>query len=413
MKKIRIAFIKYCGLSSGGTEKFLQTIAANLNKSKYEVDFYYTESVPFIGSAHKHNGTDDVRKQYLIRNGVNLIEVSLDAVDLTRHTHPWVNTNLFDVFCEENYDIIQTGRGGYPEYPFTKIRKTPIVDSLHLSAGVDNQYNISRVMHITEWSRKIWEKKGGDALRSVVVSHPMEIMPVDAIPLRKELHIPENRIICGFHQRNSDAIFSHYPLEAYAKLETKDTHFILLGGSEKYRRQAREIGIQNISFLDYTADQQIIYNFLSTLDIYVHGRADGEVNSTAMAEAMYFGLPILSHISHINNGHIECIGNAGYVAETISDYTDYLAKLLNDAPYRKMIAMNSKKRFAVKYELHTQIAHIESIYNDVISNPFPHKIRRYIAQFRLRRFMVYIPTKIITMIWTSILRRLGIRKFLL
>ena len=47
MKKIKIAFIKYAGCASGGTEKFLQVIAANLNKNKFEVDYFYCDATPY------------------------------------------------------------------------------------------------------------------------------------------------------------------------------------------------------------------------------------------------------------------------------------------------------------------------------------------------------------------------------
>ncbi len=43
-KRIRVAFIKFCGMATGGTEKVLQTIAANLDKNKFLVDFYYCDS---------------------------------------------------------------------------------------------------------------------------------------------------------------------------------------------------------------------------------------------------------------------------------------------------------------------------------------------------------------------------------
>ena len=45
MSKIKIAFITMEGLNAGGTERFLQTIAANLPKDRYEVDYYYTPKV--------------------------------------------------------------------------------------------------------------------------------------------------------------------------------------------------------------------------------------------------------------------------------------------------------------------------------------------------------------------------------
>ena len=33
-KRIRVAFVKFCGMATGGTEKVLQTIASNLDKNK-------------------------------------------------------------------------------------------------------------------------------------------------------------------------------------------------------------------------------------------------------------------------------------------------------------------------------------------------------------------------------------------
>lgn len=404
-QKIKIAFIKYCGLSSGGTEKFLQTIAANLDKKRFEVDYYYTESVPLIGAEHRHAGTNTERKQYLENHGVNLIEIKLDAVDLTKRNYPWVNTDFFEKFDESKYDLIQTGRGGYPEFPFTKIRKTPIIDSLHLLAGVDNQYNIARVMHITAWSRKIWERKGGDPTRSVVVSHPMQIENAPDGDLRARLNL-EGKIILGFHQRNDEHIFSPIPLAAYKEVEDEHTHFLLLGGSHKHRDQAKDLAIKSITFLDTTHNPEEIYLFLKTLDIYAHGRADGEVNSTAMAEAMYFGCPILSHTSQVHNGHVECIGNAGFVAKDLEEYKKIMLEMVHNTKYRKLLSDNALRRFAEKYELRKQMKNIVAIYDDVLRNPFPHSLRRLLSTLKLRRIFIYLPAKVTELLIKNIHRNL-------
>ena len=36
----KIAFIKFGGLATGGTEVFLQTLAVNLSNSNFKVDFF-------------------------------------------------------------------------------------------------------------------------------------------------------------------------------------------------------------------------------------------------------------------------------------------------------------------------------------------------------------------------------------
>lgn len=378
--KINIAFIKIGGLSAGGTEKFLQTVAANLNKERFSVTYFFSDYVPNRGTKGGQDGVDQYRLDYMNKAGVKLVKFNVSAKDLTTPTHVWRNTDFWNKFNEANFDIIQTGRAGHKEYPFTKVEKTPIVDSIHLTAGVDNQYNVSRVMHICEWSAERWINSSGDKSRIVQVSHPMQVNSKAAVSLRRKFNILDDVKIFGFHQRNADSIFSPLPLTAYKKIEGSGSHFVIMGGSSLYKKQASELGIKNITFIEHSADQTQIYSFLKTLDVYAHGRKDGEVNSTAMAEAMYFGLPIVSHMTSINNGHVECVGDAGVVVgeNDVETYADELTKLMKDEKYYKMRSEAALKRFEDNYELEGQMKRIEAIYEDVIKNPFPHPARRFL-----------------------------------
>jgi glycosyltransferase involved in cell wall biosynthesis len=373
-KKIRIAFIKFGGLSAGGTEKFLQNIAVNLPVDKFSVDYFYCNSAPYIGSDYTHADTDQNRKKYMEDHGVNLIKFDVKAKDINTYTHDWIGTNFWEFFDESKYDIIQTGRAGHPEYPFSKIKKTPIVDSIHTLGGVDNRYNISRVMHITKWSANQWIGMGGDKERIVYVSHPMEIQSHEG-NIRDKLKL-EGIFVLGFHQRDSDEIFSNIPLDAYKNIESEKTFFLIMGGSKLYSEQAEKLKLKNFKQLSHSAKPQDIYDFLQTLNVYAHGRKDGELNSTAMAEAMYFGLPIVSHSSSYANGHIECIGEGGRVLDKTEDYATELKKLMENREYYKFRSSEAKKRFGEMYELKNQISKIVDIYKDVIQNPFPNKFRR-------------------------------------
>ena len=374
-KKIRIAFIKFGGLAAGGTEKFLQVLAANIPTDKFDADYFYCDSAPYVDSDYKHPDTDADRLKFMNLSSVRLIKFYVKAKDISSPAHNWIDTDFWKKFDEKNYDIIQTGRAGYPEYPFIKIKKTPIVDSLHLSSGIDNQYNISRVLHISRWSADQWIKKGGDAKRVEIISTFIDIPNKKYSNLRDKLKIG-NKFIYGFHQRKDDWIYSPIPLEAYKKVENNNTVFLMLNGSDLYKKQAKDLDIKNIIFLPFAETQDDIYEFLSTLNVFSHGRKDGEVNSAAMAEAMYFGLPIVSHKSTYANGHIECIGNGGRVVDNVNEYTDELKKLLENNEYYKFRSSEAKKRFTEMYELKNQIARIVKIYEDVIQNPFPNKIRR-------------------------------------
>ena len=59
-----IAFIKYGGLASGGTEVSFQTVAKHLSKD-YIVDYYYCDPSPYIGSDFVHPPSEKSREEYL------------------------------------------------------------------------------------------------------------------------------------------------------------------------------------------------------------------------------------------------------------------------------------------------------------------------------------------------------------
>lgn len=374
-KKIKIAFVKYGGLSAGGTEKMMQIIAANLDKAKFEVDYFYCDSSPLRGSDYRYPTTDPFRSAYMKEHGVNLVPFTVGYVDMVHPYQIWKNTDFWEKFDESTYDLIQTGRAGHPEYPFTKIRHTPMLEIIALQAGCDNQYNMARSLHICQWSADRWIKSGGDSKRVEIISLPIDIEKKDYDTYRAELSLGE-KFVYGMHQRAADSIFSPFPLAAYKVVENENTHFIMLGGSKLYQQQAAELNITNITFLPETGDSNIIFKFLSTLNVYAHGRRDGEVNSQAMAEGMYFGLPIVSHVSSVNNGHIECIGNGGLVVETVDAYAAELKKLHEDQNYYKIKSDNARRRFADNYELANQIKRFENIYESVVANPYPHPMRR-------------------------------------
>ena len=173
------------------------------------------------------------------------------------------------------------------------------------------------------------------------------------------------KFIFGFHQRPANEIFSHIPLEAFSEINRSDSiHFILLGGSFAYRNQAKLRGISNVTFLNFSGDQILVQKFLNTLDVYAHGRKDGELNSTAIAEALRVGLPIVSHSSKQHMGHIECIGEGGKVVETVAEYSLEMNRLISDSRYYTMRSAEAKKQFSRLYELAGQMKRIEEIYEE-------------------------------------------------
>jgi glycosyltransferase involved in cell wall biosynthesis len=118
-----------------------------------------------------------------------------------------------------------------------------------------------------------------------------------------------------------------------------------------------------------------------------------------MAEAMYFGLPIVSHLSDVNNGHVECIADAGIVVDSVDAYANELQKLQDDVEYFATRSQNAIRRFKENYELSGQMKRIEAIYEDIMKDPFPHPFNRFLyslhwtQNIRIWLKWVYLKTK--------------------
>ena len=363
MKKIKVAFIKFGGMAIGGTEKVLQTIAAELPKDEFDVDYFYCDAAPYIGSDFKHIDTDPSRVQYVRENGVNAIKFNVEFKDVTKSTHDWINTDFWDYFKEENYDVIQTGRSGHPEYPFHMINKTPIVDSIHLSGMAENKVNSLKTVLISNEQKQRWIASGGPMDRAVTIPNPLKIPDVGDVNYREEFGW-QDKFIFGLHQRRDNHIFSPIPLEAYDEIENDDTAFILLGGSESYQKQAKDLGLKNFKHLPTTGELEFIHKFLNTLDVYAHGRSDGEQCSCAIIEAMSHGLPVISHTAP-SMGQLEQIDNAGKVVENYEQYSNVMLDMFNDKKYYDRCASNSLKRYNEVYKLETVIKKYIDIYKEV------------------------------------------------
>ena len=362
MSKIKIAFITMEGLNAGGTERFLQTIAANLPKDRYEVDYYYTPKV----AQHRY--------QYMVEHNVNLIEYH--GKYYTKWRYVCLRETDFWKVYKGGYDIIQLGRSGYPEDVIAGIKDTPIVDSIHWVAGVCNPYNMSRVMHISKYSRDMWIHKGGDRKRVEMISLPLFLPHFEYTDIRESLGLKPDCFLFGFHQANRDEIFSDIPLKAYKEIEDDTNAFVLCNGSKKYREQAKELGIKNIYFYDYLKDDNEFYSVIKSLNVYAHGRKDGELNSAAIAEAISFGLPVVTHPSDDFNGHLEIVTDNGFVAHDYKEYAEYMRKLQVDKELWERCSKASYRIFHEKYDFDVQMKRIMDIYEGVLKNPYPNKLRR-------------------------------------
>ena len=349
MKK-RIAFIKFAGLANSGVEKYLQTIAILLDKSKYEIDYFFTNAAPFLYNGFVHPDNSDERKAIMEQANINLVPIHVDHKIGNVEPYEWAGTDLWSYFDESKYDAVVTGRCGYPEYPFNLINKVDIIDTIHSFTGSGHKSNTVKAILLCKWAADRWGTSGGDLKKAVVIPTVVRVpenMPTDN--LRSDLGIPAEAFVYGFHQGARRDMFNSTSLDAFNKIQSKNNYFIIMGGDPAYRSYVYEKNIQNVIFINSCARVNDIHRFLNTLNVFAHSRADGEVCSASIIEALCHGLPVLSHPA-INMGHVEQIGDCGIVTDSTEEYAAELLALEQSKTYYEEKSGIALQQYKAKYD---------------------------------------------------------------
>lgn len=358
---MKIACIKFAGLGSGGTEKYLQTLACVLKK-KHHVDYYYTNNAPYLmQSGWRHPDNCEKRKQYIESHGIKTIPIHLDTYD--NISKNWIGSNLWDVFDPTQYDVVQTARYGFSEFPFTAIRGPKIVDSIHGDLS-DPVSKVHSSILLCKWQADKWIASGGDASKMHII--PGLVYVPDRFPttVREKYGIPKDAFVYGIHQRNDDGIFSPVALMAYSQIQTENTYFLVLGASPLYRKVAQQLGLKNVVFVEFSPIAEDIHDFLNALDVYAHARSDGEVCSASITEALYHGLPVITHPGQ-NMGHLEQIEGCGKMANTVEEYAKEMVALRDNKAYREEKRILSIQRYKDKYCYKTVEKNILDLYESL------------------------------------------------
>jgi hypothetical protein len=309
---IKLAFIKQ-EWGAGGTERWLQLMAEHLPRKLFKVDTFFGTAFPRF----------------------------------------------------EKYDIIQTAGAGRLSAYF---RRSPVavVNTVTLLEGVEFAKPVIHTVLLSEWQRKKWVNRGGRKDESSVIPIPVQKPVENPGNLRDDLEITAGAVVAGFHQRGDDAIASDIPLRAFKALEDDGYYFIIMGGGKVYQKQAFELGLRNIRFVPYSSSWPDICRFLATLDIYAHGRKDGETFGACLAEALAHGLPCLSHrVKGGGNAQVETIGDAGYVAKNFVEYKIFLEQLFYYPNLRMGYGLAAKEQ-AKKYAIVPCVDKLSELYQKIM-----------------------------------------------
>lgn len=263
-------------------------------------------------------------------------------------------TDFHDKVTDLSIDILHTHRSGYYEWPFNKrIAKLQIENNVF--AYKDNSAFLDKSICISKTCRDL--RGGCDWLMYSTVRLPSTPKENN---LRKELGIPDSALVCGRLGRPGN--FSPIAIEAFKKALDirKDLYYIVVNPCQEVIRAAA--GIKNVIFLPSTLDEVYIERFFNSLDLFLHYRFDGEMFGLAIAQAMMFGVPVISHISGICDAHVETIGDCGYVATNVEEYYAYLRKLILCPEIRIILGEKAKAKAIDQFEQKKLVKMLEGKY---------------------------------------------------
>lgn len=374
MEKIRIVHHSN-QLGLGGTEKTMQLFCKYLDKSIFDVHaMAYRYPVPPL-KARLNNikalfGSEKAKaRKAQFEQAVSRIPDFKDLLG-EDHLHLYTAGELPSILKTISPHILHVHHSGQIEPPLDQagaISNIPVIFSTNVF-GVQGrspeQDRISKILFVSNWLKEVaapWSK--GDP-RCDVLYNPVE-KPFTYADLRSEMNIPKDTFVIGRIGRNADDIHDPMSLRAYKEIENKKTLFLAISPPPIMVRDAHELGIKNIRFLDPSTDDIFLSKFYNTLDVLAHARLDGETFGCVIAEAMIHGKPVVTHLSDIRNSQAELIDESCGFVTAQHDYKSYAAclkKIMDDKVLKQKMGEAARNKALANFEAGIVTKKLESLY---------------------------------------------------
>ncbi len=330
----------YGGLSYGGAHRQTIRLLCALDKSKFNITYFWCKPNPDLNSTFIWPEMDYSNINLMESHSIRVVEFHTLTRDVAKKFHPWIKTDFFEKYHKIATDIIFSSRAGYPEYPFIKLSE-PVIE-WNIFGCADSSKNIIHSVCISDWAFNQWKKDSGKKTGEII--YPAVPFPAQVVSMRNKLGIRDDVIVIGFHQRADDHIFGEHSLIAYAKAIAKfkyPTVFIIVGGSDRYKALASELNL-SVIFIPVLKEYTEISSFLITLDIFAHSGGAGEAHGTVIQEAMMHSLPVITmRIKGCPDGQVGTLSGNGIVVDNIDEYAKALVALVNNSADRIRIGVSA------------------------------------------------------------------------
>lgn len=368
MEKIRVAYLVN-QLAFGGTEKAVQLLAQNLDRSLFE---------PLVCGIYSGGYRDEI----LRKSGIGVFVAEGSFAKLRK-------------FLEESrVDIAHVHRAGGRE-------PMPIEAASEAGAKIILETNHFGDADFSESGRKLdfhimiskfvayryMQKKRlspDEFLRNAtVIYNPVEINMIDSPRfsrqeiqnIREDLGIQDDYVIGRVGR--AEAKWNDFPLEVasyLAKKQMRFTYLIVGGLPENIERGIRRRGLSRI-FLDIgkVTDEELSKVYY-VLDVLAHTSKRGETFGYTLAEAMAAERPVVVQSTpYADNAQLELVDNGynGFVANTPPTYAEAIRELLINQELRDRMGKASGLRAREMFDSSKVTRAYERVYLHLLSRKYP------------------------------------------
>lgn len=329
------------GLSFGGTEKNLQSLANGLCDT-YNIFFMYSDkNVKESRISCINEKVALIPFEYSTRESVFPYFISR------------MNPHIKEIITKHSIDLVVTAGSGNSEYPLNTIEKTPIL-MINIFGSPTVQKNIIKNIFISKTVQKYSEQYTGPSDKNVSLCIPVKDPIINQIKidsLKQKINLQSGDFVFGRIGRASDDIFDPIGIRAFQKIVTDfpNAKYLIMSPPPKVKSIVTEEKIKNVFFLDPSSDEEDIWAFHTVLDCLAHFRYDGETFGLNIAESMLVGNPIISHTSRIWNAHTDYL-NSSFARVAEIDNTEEYAAFMKEFIFikEKQPAVWEKMRVAAK-----------------------------------------------------------------
>ena len=369
--KKRILFYYVYALAYGGTSSLIQILAKHLNKEEFEVFIMYS------GKVDKDVGQSiagDSRKKFVSETGINFIPFDYDYIEKTL---PYFirghNPRLEDVIKTLKIDVLVATGAGHAEHPFSAIKSLPII-FLYIFGQSNVQKNITHHLCISEAvANKLSPVIPKEKVKVIYVPSEGPINQFqEGLAIRKRFGIKDSDLVFGRIGRASDWIFDPIGILAFENLVKKypHCHYLIVAPPPELIKIQKAKQIPNVHFLEELGTKEELWAFYFALDVYAHFRKDGESFGLNIVEAMFKGMPVISHKSTIWNAHLEYLDPSfAFVADVdnVVQYEQFMEFFVKDTNRVHIKTMGEKaKEKAQKFHIKNHIGVFEGFIEEAL-----------------------------------------------